>query len=298
LTLALLTASGAGAYGLADNAMDVLNELPETATKVRRAVEASRANGDGLLGRLQRASAAITKAAEPPSPGRAVTRVQVEAPPMRAADYVAWGEALIDFLARLAAILLLAFFLLASGDLYRRKLVKIVGPSLTKKRVTVEILHEVNAQIGKFLLVQAFVAVLVGVTTWLALLFMGVGRAAAWGVVAGVFSTVPYFGPLLVAAGLGVVAFIQFDSLTMAVYASIAAGCILAINAIKGFVVAPWLVGRAASMNQVAVLVGLLFWTWLWGMPGMLLAMPLMTTIKAICDRVEGLRPIGEMLGD
>src|SRR5207237_1890165 len=107
------------------------------------------------------------------------------------------------------------FFLLASGDLYRRKLVKIVGPSLTHKKVTVQILAEIDRQIESFLIVLVFTSVVVAVATWLAFKWIGLQQAAVWGILAGVFNSIPYFGPVLVTGAIIVVAFAQFGTIQM-----------------------------------------------------------------------------------
>jgi predicted PurR-regulated permease PerM len=110
-----------------------------------------------------------------------------------------------------------------------------------------------------------------------------------------VFNSIPYFGPVLVTGGTLVVAFLQFGTIRMAL---IVAGVSLAITSLEGFLLTPWLTSRAARMNAVAVFVGLLFWGWVWNVWGLLLAVPLLMVIKAVCDHVEDLNPVGELLGD
>ena len=114
---------------------------------------------------------------------------------------------------QLVMILFLSFFLLASGDLYRRKLVKIAGPSLDEKKITLQILRDIDYQIERFLVVQLFTSTLVGLATWLALRWIGFEQAALWGLLAGVFNSIPYFGPVLVTGAIGVVAFLQFGDI-------------------------------------------------------------------------------------
>src|SRR4029077_4156554 len=116
-----------------------------------------------------------------------IQRVQVEAPPINIGDYVMWGSiGVVAAAGQLVLILFLVYFLLSSGDLYRRKLVKIVGPSLTDKKVTVQILQEIDRQIEMFLIVEVFTSVIVGLATWLAFLALGVEQAAVWGLFAGI----------------------------------------------------------------------------------------------------------------
>ncbi len=131
--------------------------------------------------------------------------------------------------------------------------------------------------------------------TWLAFRYLGLEQAAAWGVLAGVFNSIPYFGPVLVTGGTAVVGFLQFGSLEMA---AVVAGASLLVTSLEGFLLTPWLTSRAARMNAVAVFVGLLFWGWVWNVWGMLLAVPMLMVVKTICDHVEDLKGVGELLGE
>ncbi len=248
---------------------------------------------------MQKAAAELEKAADgngapPTRPG--VTRVQVEDAPINVNDYVMWGSMSIAAGAgQLLLILFLAYFLLSSGDLYRRKLVKIVGPSLTKKKVTVQILQEIDRQIESFLLVQLFTSAVVGIATWLAFRWVGLEQAAVWGLLAGIFNSIPYVGPVIVSGGTAIIAFLQFGTMEMTLLAS---GVAMVITSLEGFLLTPWLTSRAARMNAVAVFVGLLFWGWVWSVWGMLLAVPMLMVIKAVCDHVEDFKGVGELLGD
>jgi len=131
--------------------------------------------------------------------------------------------------------------------------------------------------------------------TALALWALGLQQAALWGLLAGILNSIPYYGPLLVTAGLSVVGYLQFGNLRMT---AAVAGVSLLITTVEGSLLTPMLIGRAASMNQVAVFAGLLFWSWVWGVWGMLLAVPMMMVLKVICDRVEALQPVGHLLGE
>jgi predicted PurR-regulated permease PerM len=222
--------------------------------------------------------------------------VQVEQPPVNITSYVMWGSLSLAAAAmQVLLILFLAYFLLASGDLYKRKLVKIVGPSLSRKKITVQILEDIDRQISTFLFIQVATSAAVGIATWIVFLWIGLEQAAVWGLLAGVFNTIPYFGAVIVTATAAVVAFLQFGTIEMALLASAAA---FAITTIEGFGLTPWLTSRAARMNAVAVFVGLLFWGWVWGIWGILLAVPMLMVMKAVCDHVEDFKGFGELLGD
>jgi predicted PurR-regulated permease PerM len=293
---------GIATYKLAPQILSIVDDMP---TATRRLLERSKFSrtpkqDESAIEKMQRAATEIDKAtaaaAEPAPTQRGVTRVEIVQPAFRATDYLwAGGKNVIGFLGQFAMVLFLVFFLLVTGDLFKRKLVKIAGPTLTKKKVTVQIMDDINRQISGFLRVQVLTSALVGLATGIALWFFGVRQFVVWGVLAGVFNSVPYLGPLIVTGGLGAVVFIQFDDLLKTGYIC---AITLAITSLEGWLLTPTLMGRAAQMNPVAIFVGLLFWSWVWGVWGTILAVPMMMTAKAICDRVEDLQPVGELLGE
>jgi len=300
--LLLLTVVGAGGlmlYQLRFQAQQIIEQLPEGARRLRQSLESQNNGTTSAIEQVQQAATELEKAADgaaapPTRPG--VTRVQVEEAPINVNDYVRWGSmSLAAGAGQLLLILFLAYFLLSSGDLYRRKLVKIVGPSLEKKKVTLQILREIDRQIESFLLVQVFTSAVVGTATWLAFRAIGLEQAAVWGLLAGIFNSIPYVGPVIVSGGTAAIAFLQFGTIEMTL---LTAGIALVITSLEGFLLTPWLTSRAARMNAVAVFVGLLFWGWVWNVWGMLLAVPMLMVIKAVCDHVEDFKGVGELLGD
>jgi predicted PurR-regulated permease PerM len=227
---------------------------------------------------------------------RGVTRVQIEEPAINLREYVYWGSAgALAFGTQAVLVMFFVLFLLASGDLYKRKLVKLAGPSLEKKKITVQILDDINTQIERFLLVRVVTSLAVGVATWFAFRMLGIQQPLFWGLAAGVFNSIPYFGPVIVGAGAAMVAFLQFGTVYMAAYVALIT---LVITSLEGWLLTPWLTSRTARTNEVAVFVGLIFWSWVWGIWGTLLAVPMLVVVKAYCDRIEDLKPIGELLGD
>jgi predicted PurR-regulated permease PerM len=293
--------SGTGVllYSLRAQATDIVQQLPDAARRLRRIVESGKPTTPTAIEQMQKAATELEKAATPaptPPPRSGVQRVQVESPPININEYVMYGSlGLVAAAGQLVLILFLVYFLLATGDLYRRKIVKIAGPSLTKKKVTLEILREIDQQIERFLTVQLFTSTLVALVTWVAFKALGVQQAAVWGLMAGVFNSIPYFGPVLVSGGTAIIAFLQFGTIEMALLVS---GVALLITSIEGFFITPMLMSRAARMNAVAVFVGLLFWGWVWNVWGMLLAVPMLMVIKTVCDHVDDLKNVGELLGE
>jgi predicted PurR-regulated permease PerM len=300
-TIALLCAGvGLGIYTMTDEAMAIVESVPAAARRLADRFEPQRGKPEGALDKVQTAAKEIEKAAEkaaePTTVPRGVQRVQVVEPAFAASDYVWAGwKRLIAFSGQLTMVLFLVFFLLLTGDLFKRKLVKIAGPTLTEKKITVQIMDEINRQISGFLRVQVITSALVAVATGVVLWWFGVEHFAIWGLLAGIFNSVPYLGPVMVTGGLAVVTFMQFDDILKTSYV---AGSTLLITSLEGWLLTPALMSRAAQMNPVAIFIGLLFWSWVWGVWGTILAVPMMMTIKAMCDRIEGFEPIGELLGE
>jgi predicted PurR-regulated permease PerM len=288
------------AYSVRDEALQVVENLPKAARNLRAALRSNPAAEESAINKIQRAATELDKTTAeaipgPPAP-QGVVRVQVEEPALGATQFVKWGSAqFISMVSQALMIVLLAFFLLVANDLFKRKLVKNFGTSLSRKKITLQILDQIGTQIARFLLVQLCTSVLVAVVTGLALWQLGLEQSMFWGIAAGVLNSIPYMGPLIVTAGLGMVGFMQFGTFSMALAV---AGTALAITTLEGWFLTPSLMGRAAQMNQVAVFISLILWSWLWGTWGVFLAVPMMMVVKAICDHVEDLKPWGDFLGD
>jgi predicted PurR-regulated permease PerM len=299
VVFAVAVSGGLAAYSMSDEAVAIVQQAPEAAQKLRQMVRTMR-RGTTAIDQVQRAAKELEKTAAeatgatPPPAG--VTRVQIEQPTFDGRDYLVWGSmGLVAIAGQLTLLMFLVFFLLASGDTYKRKVVKIAGKTLSQKKVTVEILDDINQQIERFLLVQAFTSVLVGVASYVVFRWFGLNHPGIWALAAGLFNSIPYLGPIVVTVGVFAVALLQFENFAQPFAVSIAA---LVVTSLEGMLLTPWLTSRAAQMNAVAVFIGLLFWSWVWGVWGMLLAVPMLMVFKAICDRVEDLKPVGELLGE
>ena len=189
LLVAIVFGTGAAMYGLRFQVGEIVDKLPEAAQRVRKSLAQDRSAsspGPTAIQQVQKAATELEKAADstatPAAPASGVTRVQVESTPFNLTDYLLWGSiGVVAAVGQLVLVLFLVYFLLASGDLYKRKLVKIVGPSLTKKKITLQILADIEHQIGTFLLIEVFTSIVVGIATWLAFRWIGLEQAAVWG---------------------------------------------------------------------------------------------------------------------
>jgi predicted PurR-regulated permease PerM len=297
-TLVMLLLSGglvAAIYGLSYQATALVDDLPRAARTVREQIRSSRVPGGTLekietaRSELERASRDLSSAANGPPKPEPDSGLSL-------AQFFWWGSTgLLALAGHATVIFFLIFFMLLSGDLFKRKLLKIAGQTLSKRKVTLEVLDEIDTEIKRYLLVRLITSVVVAVATWAALAWIGLQNPAIWGIAAGVCNVIPYLGPVLVSGGIAIVALLQFGNLTMAAAAS---GLALLITALEGWLLDPPLMGKAERLNPVAILIGLIFWTAVWGGWGALLAVPLLSVTKTICDRVEGFKPLGELLGE
>jgi predicted PurR-regulated permease PerM len=292
--LAVLAAVGSLAYSLQGQALTVIDELPAGARRLAASLRRTPGTAPAALEKVQQAADALQSADKPTPPPKGVLRVQVEEG-FSASSFL-WTSSLglMSAVNQLVMVVFLTYFMLLSDQLFKRKLVEMVG-TLSQKKTTVLVLEDIAGSIERFIKIQLATSTVVALVTWGALWSLGLEQAALWGLLAGIFNSIPYYGPLLVTAGLSIVAYLQFGTLPMT---AAIAGVSLLITTLEGFFFTPLLIGRASSMNQVAVFAGLLFWSWIWGVWGILLAVPMMMVIKVICDHVEPLQPVGHLLGD
>lgn len=287
--VAVLTAIG---YAIRDDVGAAVAELPGAARKLRVAMAES-SPGPGPMTHvkeaakeLDRAAAEASGTAPAPPPDHVVSQVQtfVEAQ---------YAKAMAVF-TEIAFAMLLAFFLLASGDTFRRKVAKLAGDSLARRRVTVEVLNEIDTQVQRYLVTLLTANALIGVATWGALAMLGLPNAGMWGAATGLLHVIPYAGAAIAAIGVGVAMFLHSGSIASA---AAAVGVVGVIATLIGVGFMSWLQGRASRMNAVAVFIGVLFFGWLWGGWGLLLGLPILAVLKSISDRVDGMRPVSELLG-
>lgn len=301
LLCALIALIGYGSQTLRGQAETILDKIPEAVDNVRESIRAfSRYTEGSIIEKAREAAEEIQKVTEEtggnnlPPPG--VTRVQIDEPTFHIREYVIWGSmGALALIGQIATVVILVYFFLVAGDLYKRKLVKISGPALSKKRITVQIIDDFNAHIRRYLFILLMTAVFDGVLAWLIFLWIGLEQAALWGVITGVASAIPYLGPTIAVGATGIMGLLQFETLTMALIVA----CVpLLVTGIEGSLLTPWVTSRAARINTAAVFIGLLFWGWLWGPIGLIVGTPILIIIKVCCDHIENLKPISELLGD
>ena len=275
----------------------IVQQLPDTTQRLSRALSKIRDDQPGAIQRMQAAANEITKATNQATGIKSPTRAAAaEAPSFRLSELL-WAGSLgaLGMLGQATMVLFLVFFLLLSGDKFKRKLVKLTGPSLSHKKITVHLLDAMNNSIQNYMFMLLVTNILLALLMWAALRWVGLENAGAWAVAAGLLHVIPYFGPLLITGATGLVAFMQFESLSSAF---LVAGCSLAIATVIGTFVTTWMTGRIAKMNAAAVFIALLFWGWLWGFWGLLLGIPIVVVVKVIAEHVEGMQVFAELLGE
>jgi predicted PurR-regulated permease PerM len=303
VTVAILAALAGVLYRVQGEIVNIVDELPALTHKITRLLTDNGTGQPSTIQQMQAAAAEIEQATANVGSDAAKRAASKRAVPAAAAtggikilDWVLAGSmGFVTFISQATMVVFLVFFLLLAGDTFKRKLVKLTGPSLTKKKITVHILDDINTSIQAYMFMLLVTNGLLALMMWLALSAIGLENAGAWAIFAGLMHIMPYFGPLLITTATGAVAFMQFESLRMVLLVT---GASLAIATLVGTVVATWMTGRIARMNPAAVFVSLLFWGWLWGVWGLLLGVPVVVIVKVVAERIEGMEVVAELLGE
>ena len=284
VVLGLLGALGYGLYSLSGPASDWAERVPESLRQAERKLR-------GLQQSVERVQEATQQVDEITSgdDGEAQQQVQVGQPTM--------SETLLNqtqqMLAGAAVMFFLLFFLLASGDLFLRKLVRVL-PIFRQKLVAVRISQGIERDLSRYLFTYSIINTALGTIVGTVLWLLGMPNPVLWGFMVGVLNFVPYLGPLVGVSIIGLVAFVSFDSTAHAIAAPT---LYFSINALEGNLITPLIMGRRLQLNPVAIFISLFFWGWIWGVAGALLAVPLLVSLKIVCDNVITLRPLGEFIG-
>jgi predicted PurR-regulated permease PerM len=277
----------------------IFDQLPAAANKLSVSLRSMREGQPNTMQKVQAAARELDKAtsqagdihSEPKLPA---THIVIDQPTFKLGDFLLAGSmGMFGFISQSAMVVILVFFLLLAGDTFKRKLVRLTGPSLSDKKITVHILDDIDVSIQRYMFTLLVANVLLALLTWTAFQWIGLDNAGGWAIAAGVLHVIPYLGPALIAVATGMVGFLQFDSFWMALVVS---GSSLAIATFVGIFVITWMTGQIGKMNAVAVFIALLFWGWLWGVWGLLLAIPILGIVKVVSQHIEELHPLAELL--
>jgi predicted PurR-regulated permease PerM len=296
--LSIMFAVAAAGSTLSMQFESIVEGLPTATKKITQALTDGAPGETSLLRRVQQAAAEIERATSQAAGGRSTAARAADggSAAFKINDWVLAGSVgAMQFLGQTTMVLFLVFFLLLAGDTFKRKMVKLTGPTLTKKKITVHILDDINTSIQNYMFMLLVTNVLLAVMMWIALRAIGLQNAGAWGVAAGFLHVIPYFGPLLITVATALTAFLQFGTPGSALLVGAAS---LLIATVVGTFVTTWMTGRIAKMNPAAVFIGLLFWGWIWGVWGLLLGVPIIVVVKVIAEHVDGMLPLAELLGE
>ncbi|MEO6918107.1 MAG: AI-2E family transporter [Collimonas sp.] len=298
----LLLGLGQVGYSLRGEFQSIMERLPAAAHQLSRAIVVARNQGGqaSTIQKMQAAANEIENAAGQAAGAKPDAKRQAPAvvspPSFQLSEWIWTGSmGAMIFIGQAVMVTFLVFFLLLSGDKFKRKLVKLTGPSLSNKKIAVNILLEINTSIQSYMFMLLVTNALLAVLMWIVFRWIGLENAGAWALAGGFLHIIPYFGPLLIAVATGITAFMQFNSFYMML---LVAASTLAIATLIGTFVTTWMTGRIAKMNAAAVFIVLLFWGWLWGIWGLLLGIPIIVIVKVIAKRVDGMHAVAELLSD
>ncbi len=190
-------------------------------------------------------------------------------------------------------VIVLLYFLLAAGDGYHEKIVKVLPTFRDKKRAVI-LMRRIHQDVATYLLTVTLINCGLGAVIGVAMYFAGLPNSVLWGAMAALVNFIPYFGPLIGQAVVGLVGLSVFDN---PIDALVPVALYFVINLCEGYLVTPLVLGRRLTMNPMMVFLSVLVWGWLWGVPGALLAVPILTCFNVICASIERLQPVNEFLG-
>jgi len=286
LVVAMLAGTlGAGLYQLFEPASEWIAKMPQVADQIEHKLRTVRKSMEDVSKAAEKVEALTSVDGESKRPQQVVAR-----PPSLLSRI--WGGTQ-SLLVSAGATLVLLYFLLASGDLFMRKMVRVL-PTLADKKTAVAVARTIQTAIARYLFTITCINIGLGLTTAAALYLMGMPNALLWGVMVALVNYVPYIGPAVSGTVLTVVAFITFDDmsdvlLVPAVY--------FTLETIEGQFVTPILTGRSLTLNPVMIFLSMLLWGWIWGVIGALMAVPILMTLKIFCDHIAGLNALGEFVG-
>lgn len=282
VVLILIGGIGYGVMKISRPAVEWIDKLPGSLRQVEVKVSFLRKPAE----RINRAAEEVKRMTRLGGEGR--PEVEVKTPGITATVLTGTQEILI----KSSMMFILLYFLLASGDLFLRKSLKLF-PVLSKQKQIVRISREVQHHISRYLYTVTVINALLGLSVGIGMYLIGMPNAALWGVMAGCLIFIPYVGSLAGITIVTIVAFLTFDSigrilLVPAIY--------IALETIQGQLITPMVLGFRFALNPVVIFLWLIFWGWMWGIVGAVLAFPMLTVFKILCDHIKSLRPISEFL--
>jgi predicted PurR-regulated permease PerM len=275
---------GLGLWQLFEPATDWIGKMPRIAEQVERRLWTLRKSVEQMTKAAEKVEALTSVEAQTKGSQQVVTK-----PPSLISRI--WGGTQ-DLLVSTAATLVLLFFILASGDLFMRKLVRVL-PTLSDKKTAVSVARTIQSAIAKYLFTVTCINVALGVVTAIVMHLIGMPNALLWGVMVALFNYVPYIGAAVSGTVLTIVAFLTFDDLSDVLLVPLV---YFTLETIEGQFITPILTGRSLTLNPVMIFLSMLLWGWIWGVVGALMAVPILMTLKIFCDHITSLAGVGEFV--
>ena len=197
-----------------------------------------------------------------------------------------------EFLVSTFLLLILLYFLLAYDEVFLSKVIKMM-PTLQDKKRAVSIAHEIESHVSRYLLTITVINICLGIAVGTTVGLLGLSNPFMWGVLVALLNFVPYVGAFVGILCMTVGAVLSYDSLA---YAMVFPTAYLIITAIEGNFITPWVMGRSLTLNPVLILLSLTFWGWMWGIAGIILAVPILAAFKIFCAHIKEMEPIAEFL--
>jgi predicted PurR-regulated permease PerM len=282
--IAVLLGLANGLGQIAKPATDFIGSLPESLRTVEQKIR-------GLIWhaeQLTKAAAQVEDLAKGKPEERPATKVEVKR--FNLADTIFTATA--SFIAGGIETIVLLYFLLANGELFLQKLVKML-PNFRDKKEVASMSRDVQQNISAFLFTITLINCCLGLVVGLGVWMVGLSNPVLWGVVAAALNYIPYFGPIVGVSILALAGLLSFDSVGRALIPPL---IYLTLHTLESNFVTPMVLGRRLTLNPVVIFVSLMFWTWLWGIPGALLSVPVLMTLKILSDHFKPLAPLGEFL--
>jgi len=299
VVLSIIALGAVAVWAWSDDVERAWQKLPVAAKTLSKSLQRMAARPGSPVQQVQKAAKEVESIAHAAgsSPAAAAPPAQPAAQPASMPMWqVLWRgwKSVMAGATQVMVVLFLMFFMLASGDLFKRKLMAIAGNRLSQQKDALRVIEEIDQQIRRYLGVLLVSNLLVGLATWGAFWLLGVEYPGLWGLAAAVLHTAPYFGPAIIAFASLIAAFLQFDEWSRAFIVS---GTSILVASLVGMVLQTWLASRTSRMNATAVFIGLLFFGWLWDLWGVLLAIPILAIVKTICERNDNWKSVAELLG-
>jgi len=286
LICGLFAAIGAVAFSISGPASGWIEKVPQVLPTLKQKLVILRQPIDYMQSAFKEIQDVATPAPLGKTPPAVAIKEQSEV-----ASKLAFGT--LAVMSRLLATMVILFFLLAAGDRLLRGFIEVL-PTFADKRQAADIASEIQHQIGGYLITISLMNLGVGVVAGLAMWACGLGDPILWGALACLLNYIPILGPL---TGIGIFLVAGTVTLDWPWQALLPAACYTMIHIAEGEIITPMLLAKRFTLNPVLVIISLFFWHFVWGIPGALLAVPLLAMFKIICDRVEPLKPVGHIVG-